>query len=282
MSGVVVSRLTKQYASVLALDDVSLEFEKNTIYGLLGRNGAGKSTLLSCIANFIFPDSGEITVEGRRVFKDSRPLKQMYFMSESTYYPETMKIREVFRWTKQFYPDFDEGKAQKTAELFGLGLRQSVGSLSTGYTSIFKLVIALCVNTPYLFLDEPVLGLDANHRELFYRLLLEKYAEAPCTIVISTHLIEEIAHMVEKIIILKEGKILCSENTETLIASGYTVSGKASSVDAYIAGKEVLGVDQLGGLKTAYLMGKVAQPVPEDLEITGMDLQKLFVQLTNR
>ena len=87
--------------------------------------------------------------------------------------------------------------------MFGLNTKKKVRTLSTGYKSIFKLVLALSVNVPYLFLDEPVLGLDANHREMFYRILLEKYIEEPFTIVISTHLIEEVASVIEHVVILK-------------------------------------------------------------------------------
>ena len=104
-------------------------------------------------------------------------------------------------------------------------------TLSTGYKSIFKLILALSVNVPYLFLDEPVLGLDANHREMFYRILLEKYIEEPFTIVISTHLIEEVASVIEHVVILKDGKIVKNCATEELLAGGYRISGKKEMVD---------------------------------------------------
>ena len=101
--------------------------------------------------------------------------------------------------------------------------------------------------------------------------------------VLSTHLIEEVANLVEDVVIIKDGEILRQESRETLLAGGYTVSGGAAAVEAYIQGKNVLGVDVLGGLRTAYVQG-----VPEkdgeaakDLEFGPMDLQKLFIQLTN-
>ena len=137
------------------------------------------------------------------------------------------------------------------------------------------------MNAPYILLDEPVLGLDANHRDLFYRILIEKYSESPCTIVISTHLIEEVSNVIEDIIIIKQGKIIKNESREALLSQGYTVSGVASIVDAYVAGKDVIGTDQLGGLKTVYVLGKIDQKVPEGIEISKLDLQKLFIQLTN-
>ena len=135
-------------------------------------------------------------------------------------------------------------------------------------------------NAPYTFFDEPVLGLDANHREMFYRELIHRYSEQPRTIVISTHLIEEIADIIEQVVIIKEGKILLDRPAEQVKQMGYQVSGKASEVDAYCAGKKVLGEELLGGFKSACLLGQ-PENVPVSLEMTALDLQKLFVQLTN-
>lgn len=281
MSGIEVKNLTKRFGDVTALDNVSFCFEENKIYGLLGRNGAGKSTLLNLITDRIFPDSGTVLIDGVTAKEDDRVLGKIYLMSEKTYYPEKMKVKEAFHWSKVFYPNFDEEYAVKLAKRFELNINKPVKSLSTGYTSIFKIVIALSVNVPYILLDEPVLGLDANHRDLFYRILIERYSENPCTIVISTHLIEEVSNVIEDIIIIKQGKIIKNESREDLLSQGYTVSGVASIVDDYVADKKVIGVDQIGGLKTVYVLGKLDKNVPEGIEISKLDLQKLFIQLTN-
>ena len=281
MSGIELKNLTKRFGDVTALNNVSFCFEENKIYGLLGRNGAGKSTLLNLITNRIFPDSGTVLIDGVTVNEDDSVLSKIYLMSEKTYYPEKMKIKEVFKWSKVFYPNFDEEYAVKLAKRFELNINKPVKSLSTGYTSIFKIVIALSVNAPYILLDEPVLGLDANHRDLFYRILIERYSENPCTIVISTHLIEEVSNVIEDIIIIKQGEIIKNESREDLLLQGYTVSGVASIVDAYVSDKNVIGVDQIGGLKTVYVLGKLDKKVPDGIEISKLDLQKLFIQLTN-
>lgn len=277
-----VRSVSKNFGDTCALDQVSLTLEENKIYGLLGRNGAGKSTLLNIITNRIFADNGEVIVDGMPSRENDEALGKIYMMSEKNYYPPNMKIKEIFRWTKEFYPNFDMEYARKLADIFELNIKKNVKSLSTGYNSIFKVIIALSVNTPYVLLDEPVLGLDANHRDVFYRLLLEKYSNNPSTIIISTHLIEEVSNIIEDVIIIKKGKIIMNESREDVMSCGYTVSGKASLVDNFINGKEVIGVDSIGGLKSAYIMGQLnKETVPEGLEITKMDLQKLFVQLTN-
>lgn len=282
MNCIEIKNISKKFGSVEALSQVSLCFEENKIYGLLGRNGAGKSTLLNLISNRIFADSGEILVNSMPAAENDQAQSLLYLMSEQTLFPEKMKIRDAFNWTRNFYPNFDLAYAQNLAVRFGLDTKKKIKALSTGYTSIFKVITALSAGTPYVLLDEPVLGLDAGHRELFYKVLLETYGLRPCCIILSTHLIEEAAGVIEDIVIINQGKIIKNESCESLLSKGYTISGKASSVDAFTEGKTIIGTDMLGGLKTAYIMETLnREQVPEDLEVSKLDLQKLFVQLTN-
>ena len=282
MNGMEVKHITKKFGQVTALEDVSLTLGDGKIYGLLGRNGAGKSTLLNIITNRIFPDEGEVLVNGIPARENDAALQQIYMMSEKGYYPDTMRVNDAFKCTEAFYGGFDREYAGKLCSLFGLNPKKKIRELSTGYGSIFKLITALCVTVPYVLLDEPVLGLDANHRELLYKVLLETYAQRPRTVVISTHLIEEVSGLIEEVIIIKKGKIIRQQPTEELLSMGYTVSGPAAKVDEYISGRELLGEDTLGGLKTAYLMGQPGgESLPDYLQIGKMDLQKLFIRLTN-
>lgn len=282
MNGIEIKNVSKSYKETKALNDVSIFFERDKIYGLLGRNGAGKSTLLNIITNRVNADSGEVLIDGLSCWENSAAQQKIYLMSEKVLYPENMNGETALKWSQAFYPDFDCDYARKLARDFGLDLKKKVRSLSTGYVSIFKIMIALSVNTPYVFFDEPVLGLDANHRELFYRRLIEKYSDKPFTVVLSTHLIEEIASIIEEIMIIQNGEIIQNDSCEHLLAQGYTVSGPASEVDKFIAGMEVIGSDSLGGLKSATVMGKIdVSRVPAGLEIGKLDLQKLFIKLTN-
>lgn len=282
MSKLELKGVSKRFKDVTALENVDVTFEENKIYGLLGRNGAGKSTMLNIISNRLFQDEGKVLMDGVPVTENDEAQKKIFLISEKMLYPEKMKVKDAFKWTKEFYPDFDMEMARRLADEFGLQEKKKMDGLSTGYETIFKVILALSVNVPFVFFDEPVLGLDANHRELFYRRLLEKYSEEPFTAVISTHLIEEVSNVIEEIIIIKKGRIIHSESREELRRKGYTVSGSAARVDSYIRDKNVIGTDALGGLKTAYLLGSPDRTaLPEGLEISGMDLQKLFIQLTN-
>ena len=281
MKEIEIQNISKNFKSVKALDHVSLHIKEHTIYGLLGRNGAGKTTLLNIINNRLPADEGTVKMDGVAMTENDNALKQCFFVSEKMLYPEGMKVKEVFKWTEQFFHTFDMTYAKKLSEMFGLDTNIKTKNLSTGYQSIFKNIVALSTNVPYIFLDEPVLGLDAYHRDLFYKVLIEKYSKNPFTIVISTHLIEEVANVIEEVIIIKNGRIIKNESIESILKQGYTISGATGTVDSYTANKEVIGADTLGGLKTAYIMGIPDENIPVGLEISRMDLQKLFIQLTN-
>lgn len=277
---IAVKGLTVRFGETVALDNVTVSFSQERIYGLLGRNGAGKSTLMNAVTNRLFPDAGNITINGEPARENDRAQGMIYCMGEKNYLPDTTTVRQMFRWTADFYPGFDMEYAESLAKEFGLDIKKKLKGLSTGYLTISKLITALACPAPYVIFDEPVLGLDANHRELFYRRLIENYAARPRTVIISTHLIEEIADIVEQVVIIKEGRILLDKPAEEVKAMGYAVSGKAGAVDAYCAGREVLDVESLGGLKTACILGK-PEDVPEELELSRLDLQKLFIRLTN-
>jgi len=281
MSSLRIEGVSKSYGSTRALNDVNLTFEANKIYGLLGRNGAGKTTLLNIINNRVFADGGRVSFDDEDVRENERIQSKFYFVGEKMLFPDSMKVNKAIKWTAEFYSSFDKDYAFKLADLFELPLKKKINSLSTGYKSIFKNILALSVNTPFVFLDEPVLGLDANHRELFYKMLIQKYSDNPAAFIISTHLIEEVANIIEDVVIIKKGEIIKKESKEHLLSQGYSVSGVAAKVDAYIKGKSVIGIDTLGGLKSAYVMGKrEADPDPE-LDFSALDLQKLFIELTN-
>ena len=283
MNAIRIHDVTKKYGNVTALDHVSLSFEYGKIYGFLGRNGAGKSTLINIIANRIFADSGEVLIDGIPAKENMRAHEKIFCMSEADLYDTSLKVKEHFKWIGRFYDSFDIEKAFRIAEKFELDTNRRFKALSKGYQSIFKLTAALALEVPYVIFDEPVLGLDANHRELFYELLLKDYEQNERTIVIATHLIEEVANLIEEVVLIDRGKVLLQENVGTLLESGYSVTGLAGEVDAYCRGKNVIGSDEAGSLKAAYVLGD-RTPLPKNshLQISAMNLQKLFVKLTEK
>lgn len=283
MNAIQVKNITKRYKDVTALDNVSFSFEFGKIYGFLGRNGAGKSTLINIIANRIFADEGEITIDNLQAKENMQVHEKIFCMSEADLYDRDLKIKDHLKWVSRFYDSFDMEKALQIAKKFKLDVNKRFKALSKGYQSIFKLTVALSLNVPYVIFDEPVLGLDANHRELFYDLLLKDYENSERTIIIATHLIEEVANLIEEVVLIDRGKVLLKENVGDLLDKGYCVSGLAQEVDAYCRDKNIIGCDELGGLKLVYVLGEKSQlPQGSNLQISPMNLQKLFVKLTEK
>lgn len=283
MNAIQIKNITKRYKDVTALDDVSFSFEFGKIYGFLGRNGAGKTTLINIIANRIFADQGEILIDGIPAKENMGVHEKIFCMSEADLYDRDLKVKDHFKWTNRFYTDFDLKKAFELSKKFNLDTNKRFKALSKGYQSIFKLIIALSLNVPYVIFDEPVLGLDANHRELFYSLLLKEFENNERTLIIATHLIEEVSNIIEEVVLIDKGKILVQETVEELLEKGYSVSGAAQEVDHYCVGRNVIGYDELGGLKVAYILGeKTVLPQESNLQMTAMNLQKLFVKMTEK
>jgi ABC-2 type transport system ATP-binding protein len=280
MSKIAIRNITKTFGDVTALNNVTINFEENHIYGLLGRNGAGKTTLLNLITGKIFPSGGEILVDGEHALENDRALSKIYCMSELNLYPEAMRVKEAFKWSAGFYPQFDTEYANSLCSRFELKPNYKIKDLSTGYSSIFKIIIALSCGAEIVIFDEPVLGLDANHRDMFYKELIQNYSNHPRTFIVSTHLIEEVATIIDRVVIIKSGEVLIDDDVQSVLSQGFTVSGPAGAVDEFIKGKKVLGSDSIGGLKSAYLLGQ-SHDIPSTLEVSKLDLQKLFIQLTN-
>lgn len=269
--------LTRKFGDTTALNGVNLCLDEPKIYGLLGRNGAGKTTLLRLITNYIQPTEGSITLDEQNVWENEKAQHQIFLVTETSYFAE-MNANNLIQLMSEIYPSFDKQQCLDYAKRFELDLNKKYTALSTGYKSVLRALLSLSVHTPFLFLDEPTLGMDAFHRELFYKLLIESYSESPSCILLSTHLISEVEGLLENVIILDHGKVLIDESSEQLLAQGYCVSGRISDVDDYCSGKNVIGSSVVGGLKTTAVLGE-RNNVPDTLDVTGLSLQQLFVQL---
>ncbi|KRM77004.1 ABC transporter ATP-binding protein [Secundilactobacillus collinoides] len=284
MNAIKVTHLSKQFGKQTVLADINLTIEPNTIYGLLGRNGAGKSTLLNLITNRLPSPAGMVTIGGGNVTNNDALLNRIYMMSEANLYPSRMPVSEIFKLTADLYQGFDKDYADALVAKFELDPRTRFNKLSTGYRSVMKLIIALAVDVDYVFLDEPTLGLDANHRQLFYEELIDSYAERPRTFVISTHLIEEIANVIERVFVIQDHRLMINDTTENVLQEGYAITGPSTEVQTYTEGLNVIGRESLGNLLVQYVYGKLDndREIPDTVTVSHIDLQKLFIYLTSQ
>ncbi len=277
--------IVKTYGGKDVLHDVTLDLQPGKIYGLIGRNGAGKTTLLSILSAQNPATRGSVTLDGEPVWEHRQSLAKICFSRELSANAESglaaMKAKEYLRIAATYYEDWDKALEERLVKLFDLNVKKKLGKMSKGMLSMITIVVALCSKAPYTFLDEPVAGLDVVAREQFYKLLLEEYSSSGRTFVVSTHIIEEAADVLEEVVILHEGKILLKENTQTFVDSAVHVSGKAEEVDAATAGLEVHHPETIGRSKGVTVFLKPGQAVDEsrDVSIQPVSLQRAFVAL---
>jgi ABC-2 type transport system ATP-binding protein len=279
-----VAGLTKKFGSFTAIDDVSFTIERNKIYGLLGRNGAGKTTLMQLLTGQQFATRGTLEVFGASPVENARVLQQICFIKESQKYPDSFRIEHVLASAPWFFANWDADFAQRLAVDFRLPLTRAIKKLSRGQLSAVGVIVGLASRAPLTFFDEPYLGLDAVARQIFYDRLLEDYVEHPRTVVLSTHLIDEVSNLLEHVLVIDDGRILMDQDAEELRGSASTVVGKKTDVDAFVAGRDIISRDGLGGLASVTVAGlsenERAGARAAGLELSPVSLQQLIVART--
>lgn len=285
MSKLVCENLTKKYGDKTVLDHVNLTLESGKIYGLIGRNGAGKTTLLSLMSNQNPITEGTAVIDGQRIWENPKVLSRLCFSRELNLSAESAlssyTLKAYLRAAETYLPHWDKEMAQKLLDLFGLDKKKKLGKLSKGMLSMVTILVAMASKAEFTFLDEPVAGLDVVAREQFYQLLLEEYTETGRTFVLSTHIIEEAADVMEEVIILDKGKILMMENTQELVDRARYVTGLADQVDGATAGLPCHHIEKIGRSKAVTVLlpeGEDLNP-GYDVTVQPVNLQKLFVAL---
>ena len=252
MSAAIEARsLTKRYGPVTALDGVTLSIERDAITGLLGRNGAGKTVLMSLITAHETPTSGTIRVLGEDPRENERVLGQTCFVRDNQRYPDEFRVPHLLNTGARFYPSWDADLAARVVDTFELPTDRDIRKLSRGQLSAVGILVGLASRAPLTFFDEPYLGLDATARMLFYDLLLRDYIAHPRTIVVSTHLIDEIEELLSRVIVLDHGRVREDAEVDELRGRALRLSGRMDAIDRVTANHAVLHRNSLGVLGTA-------------------------------
>ena len=243
--------LTKRYGPVTALDGVSLSIEQGAITGLLGRNGAGKTVLMSLITAHETPTSGAVRLLGEDPRENERVLGQTCFIRDNQRYPDEFRLSHILATGARFYPGWDSALAERVVDTFELPGNRDIRKLSRGQLSAVGILVGLCARAPITFFDEPYLGLDATARMLFYDLLLRDYIAHPPTIVVSTHLIDEIENLLSRVIVLDHGRVREDADVDELRGRALRLSGRMEAIERVTAHHSVLHRSALGSLGTA-------------------------------
>ena len=212
-----VNNVVKTFDGFRALDGLTMEVEKGSIYGLVGPNGAGKSTILRHITGIYRPDSGTITVDGAPVYENPAVKSRVAFIPDDLYYFLSASTRDMMKFYRGLYPAFDDKRYQVLKEAFpAVDEKQPIRRLSKGMQKQSAFWLALCCNPDLLVLDEPVDGLDPVMRRQVWSLLMGDVAQRGTTVLVSSHNLRELEDVCDHVGIMDHGRVLLERSLAQL------------------------------------------------------------------
>jgi len=248
--GITIAGLSKSYGRTEILHGIDLHLPPDRIYGLLGSNGVGKTTLMSIISNHIFPSSGQVLAENAAV------LERTCFIHEDQRWNDDFTLDILLRVAPGFFTRWSDRTAGELVEKFRLPHRTKLKKMSRGQRSALAITISLASRAPYTFLDEPYLGLDPAARSIFYAALLEEIAELPRSVIMSTHLIDEAASLMEDVVLMRNGRVEMHADVDAITSEAFIVRGRQADVARLIGDLEVLSRRSMGSIASVMVRGR--------------------------
>ncbi len=280
MSAVISAKgLTKRYGKLLAVDHIDLEIPSGRIVGLIGPNGSGKTTALKAILG-LATFEGDLSVLGLdpRTHRDTL-MEQVCFIADVAILPRWLRVADAIDFVAGVHPKFDRAKAERYLANTKLKPAMKVKEMSKGMIVQLHLALVMAIDAKLLVLDEPTLGLDILYRKQFYQHLLEDYFDQNKTIIVTTHQVEEIEHILTDLIFIREGKLVLTSTMDDLGVRFAEVMVPAENVDAaralgpiderQVFGKSVMLFDGVAHDKLAAL-GETRTPGIADLFVATM------------
>ena len=271
-----LKQVTKRYGQAAVLKNITLSIDEPGIYCLLGRNGAGKTTLLKSIAGYQNITDGCIKVDGKEITTSTLDTGVSYIENFAKHF--NLPVRKLLKIASEVNPDYDYDFASEMMERFELDGKKKFNHLSLGMKTMVSTIICLASSKDVILLDEPVLGFDAIMRVEFYDMLTESFKKHPRIIIVSTHIIEEIAKTIEKLIIIDRGSIRFFDTLQSVEAKAFSVSGLQRDVEAATRGLNVIGQSTVGGLVTSYIFDTPPKE-SASIEVRPLSLQDFFIQM---
>ena len=271
-----LKNVKKNYGKTVAIHDFSIKIKQHGIYCLLGRNGAGKTTLLKTLSGQISATSGTIEVNGKGVTPLAMPEHIHYVESDAQQF--NMKLDDLFKSAADINNAFDLSYALDIADRFKLDRKKRYKQLSFGMRAMVNTLLALSSGREILLLDEPVLGFDPVMRKNFYDMLHEGNAEQSKTIIISTHIIDEIAKVAEQLIIIDKGELVQYCDINEIDEKAYCITGPADNIRVATKGLNILNETKAGGFLSQYIYD-VRLPESDKYSISALSLQDFFISL---
>src|SRR5947207_3612551 len=224
--------LRKAYGTTVALDGVDLRVEEGRIVGLIGPNGAGKTTALNAILG-LTPYQGELRVLGRDPWRERAELmRDVCFMADIAVLPRWIRVAQVLDYVAGVHPRFNRAKAEGFLAKTTIGRARKVRELSKGMVTQLHLAIIMAIDARLIVLDEPTLGLDILYRKQFYDSLLGDYFDGKRTIVVTTHQVDEIQHILTDVTFIHRGRVVFNATMEDIESRHAELSVRPENLEA--------------------------------------------------
>ncbi len=236
MNVIEAQQLTRVFGNVRAVDAVDLAVAQGTVFGLLGPNGAGKSTLLKVLVGHLRPTSGRASVLGQTLAdRDASLWLRMGYVAQARYLPGWMSAEECLRFARAFRPRWDDAKGAELASRLEIPLQTKVRDLSRGHYVRLQIALAMSHHPELILLDEPTSGLDPVGRRELLEILIEEIGQRACTVVFSSHLVEDIERMADTVAIMDGGKVLACGPVDAIKSSRRRVEFSHEIADAELS-----------------------------------------------
>lgn len=268
-----VQNMSFSYGDRPILKNIDLKEDKPMIIGLWGRNGSGKTTLMKLLSGMEEPDQGSININGISPYNNSDAMNHVTFMQEDHPYSDLWNVKDALKFGRDFNQNWDQKLAEDLIDIFELPLNEKIKNFFKGMKTMITITIGLASQAPLTILDEPSNGLDAYMRKQFYDVLLDSFEENPRIIILSTHHIDEVEPLCEKIAVVANHKILRYEETEALKSQGIHLIGDETAVNSLIDDRKVLEERRLGNQLSVMLDGRITDELSSDAKALGVKVE---------
>lgn len=273
MSVIACTDLCKSYGKFQALKEMTFTIEENKITGIIGRSGAGKTTLLKVIAGYLKPSAGEIRVMGENPFNSLKVSSRMIFVDEAMAFPNSLNLSEIMEVASSFYPNWDSRLAKGLLAYFSLNPRLKHRQLSKGKASTFHMILGLCAHCELTIFDEPTLGMDVSVRKDFYKALLKDYIACPRTILLSSHLLNEIEDILEDILLIHHGRLRLQMPTADMKSVAIGLQGERNAVFERIQNRKIYHQENKGKNGVyAVVLREFSDETLQSFRVSGIDI----------
>ena len=279
--------ITKKFGDFKALDALSLNVEKGSVYGLVGPNGAGKTTFIKTLMGVYKQDDGTVTVDGQKVFENCDIKKRIICISDDLFFYQTYSILDTAKLYAGIYPDFSWDNFEKMKEIFKIDVKRKVRRLSKGMQKQVAFWLGLCTNPDVMILDEPVDGLDPVMRRNVWKLMLQAVAERNMTVLVSSHNLRELEDVCDHVGILFDGKIVIEKSLDDIKGNIHKVQIAFSNGDLpeqLLSELEILDKSGFGSVNMLIVKGssdeiieKVKKYNPVIADILPLTLEEVFI-----